>query len=314
MIIIVLISLFVLFAIAFAIIWFMFFNLDAKTCERLAKTCKKSLETGHYKKAQDLLWILSRKDKNIEIKYQLGVSQLALKEYKKARATFESILKVDKKHAPSLTKMAKLERIEKKYEKALEYYLLSIKIDARNVENFIGIAEIYFENKEYEKALEIYQKAMELIPDEPSIQLSILKCKTELCEIGGELDCQSVVEEFLNNNELSEKLPEYHREIAKVYAKSGDLSKSKEYCEKMLKDKPNDIETLRMMGLLMLLKQDFDSAKSYLTKAFSIDPKSVETHNILSYVVCHQVENTTVRACRLEYYNLVKEYLNKKDT
>ncbi len=309
MIVIVLLALVVTFAFLFVVVWTYFFNIDEKMLARMTEVCKKALELGHYRKAKNILWFLSRKDKNIEIKYQLGLSQLALKEYKKARDTFEAILRVEKMHAKSLTRLAEIECIEKHYEKALECYICSIKLNARNVENFIGIADIYFVNRDFSKALEVYQKALELEPENDKIKLSILKCKAELCEVGGEIDCKSVIEEYTQSQEI-EDVPEFNKEIAKVYAKSGDIRTAQEYCEKMLSYKKNDVETLQMLGLLMLLKQDFEAAKSYLTQAFSADPRNPETHNILSYVISQQVDNTPVRVSRMEYYNLVKEYLN----
>lgn len=313
MIIVILGTLFILFAVVFAVVWFLFFNLDDATCERIAKLCKKLIELGHYKRAKDLLWLLSRKDKSIDVKYHLGLSEMALENYKKAATTFKSILKIDKQHAPSLTCLAKIEFIEKRYEKAFEYYLLSMKIDAKNVENFIGIAKIYFINREYEKALEVYEKASELSPENTEIATEILSCKTELYEAGGDIDCDTLLKEFDNLIENHEDIPDLHGKMAKIYAKSGNLSKAEEYCKIMLDSDAKDLESLKMMGLLMLLQQNFDAAKEYLTKAFSINPKDAETHNILSYIVCQQVDNTPVRVCRMEYYNLVKEYLKKDE-
>ena len=309
MIVITLVALVITFAFLFVIVWNYFFNLDEKKLKAITEECKKALEVGNYQKARNVLWVLSQKDKSIEVKYQLGLSELALKDYKKAKATFEAILKVNKQHANSLTRLAEIEYIDKHYDKALQFYLDSIKINARNVENFIGIADIYFVNREYAKAMEVYQKALELDLDNTNIKLSILKCKTELCEIGGEIDCKALIEEYMQSGELKD-VPEFNREIAKVYAKAGEINTAKEYYEKMLAYKKDDIETLRMLGLLMLLKQDFEAAKSYLTQAFTLDPKNPEIHNILSYVVCQQVDNIPVRVCRMEYYNLVKEYLN----
>ncbi|MCQ2789562.1 MAG: tetratricopeptide repeat protein [bacterium] len=301
----------VVFSFLWIGIWFWFFRIDDVKLKKLSEIGKQAFDAGHFKKAKAIFAKIMKKDKSLELKYKMGVSMLELNELKQARSCFEAILGVNPNHVMSILKLGEVEKRDRNYAKALEYFTLALKKDPKNVTNYINVAEIYYLNQEYQKAIEVYEKASEIDPECPEVILGLLSCKTELCNLDSEYVCDSLIEEYEKVEALVERLPKYHFEVAKTHAKSGNVKKAIDHCKKSVENNPNDFESYRLLGLLMLIRQDYDAAKDALTKAIEICPDSKETHNILSYVMCQQMEGLPFQACRLEYYDLIKGMLKK---
>lgn len=298
-----------IFSIAWFCVWFWFFRIDQKTLLKMADLGRKAFTKGHYKKAKELFQKIVKRESGFDVKYKLGISQMKLGEFKGAKLCFEEILKKEPKNVDALIKLAAIYLEEKNYEKAFDYYKQVLTFQHNNLESILGIAMIYFENMDFKNALDVFERAKDLSPDDEKISIAILKCRSELCDMDDKVEITKILDDYMKIGRVAENIPEYHVAVAKTFAKTGNINDALAHCERSIELNPKDIEARQLLGLIQLIKQDFEGAKDTLNMALSYNPNDKETHNILSYVVCQQIDDCPLQKCRKEYYNLIKDYL-----
>ncbi len=300
----------ILFSVIFFLIWLWFFKENTKSVENFYKLAIKAFESGNYRKAKAFFLQDSKINLNIDAKLKLGISHMKLEEYEDAKACFESVLKKSPKNLDALINLAKVISSEGNYDEAIQLFNKVAEIDLKNSsQNTINICNVYFSKGDYEKALELLNEAKNKNPDDVDIQFNIIKLKSKMCNIENDEECKQILDEYIKLSN-SEKLPsDFSIAIAKAYAINGDSQKAFEYCQKAISLNPEDVEAYQLLGLIQLLMQDFDKAKSNLTIALNIQPSNKETHNIFSYLFCKQVDDCPLQECREKYYKLVKKYL-----
>lgn len=298
-----------IFSFVFFLIWVWFFKEDKEPVENFYKLALKAFEAGDYKKAKELFLQISNLDSNIDAKYKLGITCLKLKEYDDAKSYLEAVVKKNPKNKDAINKLAEVLQLQGDYDEAINILGKVAKQDPKNPENAINMSDVYFNKGEFEKALEILESAKKNSPDNTGILFAIAKCKNQLLNIENDEECKNILDEYIKLAGRKDLPDEFNITIAKAYAINGEVEKATEYCQKAISLKSEDMEAYRLLGLIQLVKMDFDGAKSNLTIALNIQPNNQETHNIFSYLFCKQVDDCPLKECREKYYKLVKKYL-----
>lgn len=296
----------ILFSILWIFVWIWFFKGNKISSSNLYKVGNKAFENKDYKKAKKILSLITD---SLEAKYKLGITHFNLGEYEQSRGCFEQILKNSPKNFDALFNLAKTLEAEKNITQALEFYNKALGENPKKIECYLSIGNLYQYQGDCVKAIETLEKALEFEPDNTNILFNIIKCKGELIDPENQEEYQKIIEEYINISDRSDLPLDFHFSFAKTYAKSGEIERSLEYCQKAIALNSEDIEAYQLLGLIQLLRQDVEGAKNSLAVALSFQPSNKETHNIFSYVLCQNVTSCTLNQCRENYYKLIKKHL-----
>ena len=298
----------IVFSALWFFVWSWFFRINQKNVVRFKKVAKKAIEKGNYKRAKELILKALKIGRNLELEYQLGISQVNLNEIKDAQRTFENILNENPEDINIMLQLAAVLFDDKKYDKSLELYEKILTNDSSNIEALIGKAKILVAQKKYAKALVLLDKVSEVAPDNNQVIVLILQCKSELINIDNKEEYDEIINQFVENESNNEKSFEFNLSYAKIYAKNGEVERPIELCKRAIESNSSEMQAYQMLGLLYLVKKDYQSAKNILNVAFGLDAKNEETHKIFSYVLCQQVDNCPLQLCREKYFELIKQY------
>lgn len=299
----------ILFSIVWSLVWFWFFKNDKASIEKIYKSGDKAFEAGDYKKTKALLLSVPDLSANPDAKYKLGIAHLELGEYDAAKAIFEQILKTSPKNVGALSNLAKILQLQGKDNEALEAYSKIIKENSNDVNSYLAISDIYNKQGDYDKALETLEKIKSIVPDNAQVLFSIVKTKSASFDIESDDDYQQIIDEYttlVGNPDLPK---EFDIMLAKTYAKNGQIDEALVHCKKAIEINDSDIDAYRLLGLILLIKQDLAGAKNSLSMALNLKPSSVETHNIFSYLLCSQDKDCDREKCRKKYYKLIEKYI-----
>jgi tetratricopeptide (TPR) repeat protein len=298
-----------IFSVVLFFIWRWFFDANKEPVENFYKLAQNAFESGDYKKAKDLFLKIKKIDSNMDAKYKLGITFLKLSEYQNAQECFEKVLKKQPQNIDVLSALAKVFRLKGDYNEAVNIYTKIVEKDSKNPEGLLNISQVYYEQNDYFKALEVLEKAKEKFSDNSNILFSIIKCNSKMKDMENDTECKEILEEYIKLSERKDLPPEFYTEIAKTYAMSGDSDNALEACQKAIALNSEDIHAYQILGLIQLIHQDLENAKTNLTIALNIQPSNKETHNVFSYLLCHQVDDCPLDKCRENYFELIKKHL-----
>lgn len=265
----------------------------------------EAFKKREYKRARNMfLKSLSKNPDFVEAKYNLGLAYLSIEEYEKAREYFEKVLEEIPDDFSSLFNLALAFQLDELYSEALEIYQKAILLEPQDVDCYLNIAVIYFEKQDYQKAIEYLVMAKDISSDRTDILFSIARCKDEMCHYDNEDEITAILEEYEALIEKPDLPGDFDISIAKAYAKSGRLDDSMEKCLSALeKDFFND-EACRLLGLLLLIKNDAENARKNILKAIDIDPDIPESYNLLSYVFFLEENIEEFNKMKIKYKNI----------
>lgn len=299
----------IMFSALWLIVWGWFFRISKKTSIRFQDIGKKAFANGNYKKAKELLLKAMERGKNPDIKFKLAISYLNLKEYTNAQVLFEELLKDSPENIDIMLKLAETYGKQKKYVEALDIYTKILNKKPKDLHCLLKVANIYFEQEDFEKCIETLATIEKLAPGNKEALILSLKCKAELADPDNEDEYGNIINEYLAFSQKNETTPDFEISLAKVYAKNGDLTNALTTCKKAMEISTENVKAYQMLGLIQLIKKDYEGAKRTLNIALGFEPKNEETHNLFSYVLCQQVDGCPLKACREKYYKLIEKYL-----
>lgn len=300
-----------IFTILLSLVWKWFFENTNSQSDDTYKLSEKAFKDGDYKKVKELLSTSFSASATKEAKLMLGISRLNLGEFDSAKALFEQILKAMPKNFNALFNLAQAHQKQKNYDEAIDIYNKALNENKDNLDCIINIGIINYEKGKINDALEHLEKARQISPDNTLVLFSIAKCKSALCDLDNAEACQQAIEEYAKIANSPDLPSEFNSDLARFYAKSGNIDGAMECCKKVLQINSENIEAYKILGLIQLIKKDFAGAKATLTTALNLKSDDIEAHNILSYVLC-QNENECLRdKCREKYYEVIKKYLKE---
>lgn len=298
----------ILFSVIWLSAWFWFFHKENASPAKMNKRIDNAFESGDYKKAKENLLKTPNLNSNTDALFKLGTSHFKLGEYEDAKKCFEQILKLTPKDINTLLNLAQLLEQQGNYEEAIEIYNKILSQNDKDILAYLRIGNIYSKQGKYESALEILEKAKQISPENIQIECSITRNKIELCDSESD-EYKQLIDEYANF-EGKEDLPnDFKFNLAKFYAKDGNIEGALEYCQKAIEESEHDVEAYQLQGLIKLISRDIAGAKNSLSIALNLQPSNTETHNIFSYLFCNQTDYCEKEKCRKKYYKLIEKYL-----
>lgn len=299
-----------IFSIIFVLTWAWFFKNEKDFCENMYAAGLKRLEAGKYLRAKLLFQrVLLMDSKYKAARFNLGVACFNLNDYNLAQNSFEQVLSDSPKDFDATFFLAQTLQLKRNYETSAEVYLKAIELNDKCVDCYFNLGFVYYKQAKYEQALEYLNKANTMHPENERILFYINRCKDELCSYDEVSQGLEIIDEYLSISDTSNLPKDFHLLIARAYAKVGMIDKSEEYCKISLSEDTEDIESYKLLGLIRLIKKDFIETKSLLSTALHLQPKNKELHNLLSYVLCYQVDDCGLNRCREKYYKLMRNFL-----
>ncbi|MDD4556962.1 MAG: tetratricopeptide repeat protein [Alphaproteobacteria bacterium] len=116
------------------------------------------------------------------ILFEKAYLDLLLEHSQKAKATFESVIKLNPNHLEALINLGLLEAEEKNFQKAEELYKKAIRLDNQNLAAHLNYATLLYQQKRLHEALEEYRQAVILQPEMPEASNNIALILRDLGE------------------------------------------------------------------------------------------------------------------------------------
>lgn len=299
------------FSIVLATVWAWFFKNEKAFCEKLYAAGTKAFDEQKYQKAKTFFSKIIQvspgyKDSN----FKLGLAFYELQEYAPAIASFDRILKAAPKNFEALLHLAICFQALEQYVKAEEAYKKALKENAKSGECLFGLGFICYVEQKYKEAIDFFTQAGETFADKAKLAFYINKCRDEMAVYDDDSQGLEIIEGYLKIANEPNLPKEFNISLATAYAKIGQIHEAMDYCKKALAVNPEDVESYKLLGLLQLVQQDYVSTKSTISTGLHLQPGNKELHNILSYVLCQQIDNCELNHCREKYYELIKNFLN----
>lgn len=294
----------------FACVWLWFFKSEKESCGSLYKKGKKALKKQNYTLAKDLfaqIFLIEPKFKDVE--YLLGICLLELSEYDNAKICFENILKVSPNDLSALLSMAQVLRKQGKDDEAQEFYNQALEQDNENPFCYLNLGLIQYKKGDYQAALELFGKIQEKSTEYEQALINIVMCQSQLCNFEDEKECKAILDEctkILKKKNLPE---EFYNVLINLYARAGKIKETTVLCKKVMMLYAENFEAYKILGLIQVIKGEFNDAKNTLSTAIHLQPKNKDLYEILSYVMCRQEDDCERRVCREKYYEIVKKFI-----
>lgn len=287
-----------------------FFSGEKESYGKIYEMGMKEFNAEQYKKAETFFSkIIAMAPKYKDAKYKLGLIYLKLKNYEKAKVQFEESLSDSPNNYDILYNLASSLQHLEKFDEAEAIYTKAMKENDKSTDSYFGLGLVKYNQKDYAQALEFFTKADQMAPDNNLYSFYINKCKDATTDYEDLNQVNEIINNYLGLENTSELPDDFELSLALAYIKTGNIDEAEKYCKKALMKNPEEVESYKILGLINLVKKEFEEAKSFLKTALNLKPNSKELHEILSYALCYQVDNCTLNECREKYFKLVKNFL-----
>src|SRR3990172_3793255 len=173
---------------------------------------------------------------------------------------------------------------DKRDSAAIEYFKVTTDLARWNVDAWIRLGGLYFDNKKYEEVVKVMDEAIELFPDDFTINL-ILGLSL------AQLDKHSEAKPYLKNsvelnpNDLN-SLSSYAYTLSQL--KENDLAIN--YLKQALTIKPDDVNLLGTLGLIYDAMKMWTECDSVYERALQIDSQNALVNNNFAYSLSERGE------------------------
>lgn len=294
----------------FAFVWLWFFKPERESSNSLYKKGKKALAKKDYALAKDLfsqIFLIDPKFKDIE--YLLGICLLELSEYDNAKICFENILKASPQNLHALLSMAQILQKQENDDTAQEFYNKALEEDNENPICYLNLGIIQYKKGDFSSALELFEKIKEKSSEYEQGLINIIMCQSQLCNFEDENECKKILEECTKLLKKKNLPKEFYNVLINLYARSGKIKEATALCKKVMTMDAENFEAYKILGLIQVIKKEFNEAKNTLSTAIHLQPKNQDLYEILSYIMCRQDDDSERQICRAKYYEIVKKFL-----
>ncbi|MEA1972580.1 MAG: CDP-glycerol glycerophosphotransferase family protein [Candidatus Cloacimonadota bacterium] len=225
----------------------------------------------------------SSNEVEIDEEYEKKIVKKDTSEIDKANSVFENFdYSEDDFGAKSLANSIE-NKVDNVQESEREYALKrALEDDPFNNSKIKELIYYYLENLNYESA----ETFANMIPEDSEANLLSAICldKQNLMDLA-----LQKIESINDVSSFEDKMKVmYYTSIAKIKMKNNKMFEVKNYIEKALKIEPDNLDALLSFGSYYILNQDYDSAKIYLTKAYSLSPKNIKANFGMALVLQNQ--------------------------
>lgn len=130
-------------------------------------------QSGQYKTALGYLKQVEPEYQTSDVRFQTGLTQLALKQYDEAKETLTSLIKDDKSYTSSYSALARVYAAQHDYEQALRTVQEGLAVDEYNEHLYAQGADMASHLGDTKTMSKYLKKAHQLAPDNSSITLSL---------------------------------------------------------------------------------------------------------------------------------------------
>jgi tetratricopeptide (TPR) repeat protein len=238
--------------------------------------------------ADEYNYILKQKNVPLEIKVRIGASYFnrSLKDSSLTKITKEFFQTIDKDTIDWQVKMflGAVAINEKRDSAAIEYFKAATDLARWNVDAWIRLGGLYFDNKKYEEAVKVMDEAIELFPDDFTINLIL---GLSLAQLDKHLDAKPYLKKSveLNPNDLN-SLSAYAYTLSQL--KENELAIN--YLKQALALKPDDVNLLGTLGLIYDAMKMWTECDSVYERALQIDSKNALVNNNYAYSLSERGE------------------------
>ncbi len=106
-----------------------------------------------------------RKDSVAVLHNKMGMAELLMQRFGRARKSFERALKADPAYAEAMNNLGVVHYMQNNYKKAIKQYLKAVTASPNNASFHSNLGTAYFARKKYEEASASYLRALELDPE-----------------------------------------------------------------------------------------------------------------------------------------------------
>ena len=231
--------------------------------------------------AEEYDYILNEKNVPLDIKIRIGASYFnrSLKDSSLTAVTKEFFETIDKDTLDWQVKMflGAVAINEKQDSAAIGYFKLVTELARWNVEAWVRLGGLYFDNRKYEEAVKVMDEAIELFPDDFTINLIL---GLSLAQLDKHSDAKPYLKKSseLNPSDLT-SLSSYAYTLSQL--KENELAI--QYLNQALKIKPDDVNLLGTLGLIYDSMEKWSECDSVYEHALQIDSLNALVNNNYAY-------------------------------
>lgn len=238
--------------------------------------------------AEEYNYMLMQKDVPLDIKIRIGASYFnrSLKDSSLAQVTKEFFQTIDKDTLDWQVKMflGAVAINEKNDSVAIENFRIVTDLARWNVEAWVRLGGLYFDNRKYEEAVKVMDEAIELFPDDFTINLIL---GLSLAQLDKHSDAKPYLKKSveLNPNDLT-SLSSYAFTLSQL--KENELAVN--YLKQALKINPVDVNLLGTLGMIYDAMQKWTECDSVYQRALQIDSLNALVNNNYAYSLSERGE------------------------
>jgi tetratricopeptide (TPR) repeat protein len=238
--------------------------------------------------AEEFNYMLKQKNVPLDIKIRVGASYFnrSLSDSSLAEITKDIFQTIDKDTLDWQVKMflGAIAINEKRDSAAIEYFKIVTDLARWNVDAWIRLGGLYFDNRKYEEAVKVMDEAIELFPDDFTVNLIL---GLSLAQLDKHSEAKPYLKKAveLNPNDLT-ALSSYAYTLSQL--KENELAVN--YLQQALKIKPDDVNLLGTLGLIYDSMEKWTECDSVYERALKIDPKNALVNNNYAYSLSERGE------------------------
>lgn len=213
--------------------------------------------------------VLTIEPENLEVWCNLGYIYWEINDLNKAKLCYFKAYKLDAKNNKVLQSLSLLYYLLEDYQKALDLAKELEQISSeKNNERAMHLAMCYVAVKEYKKANLLYEKILNENLENSTFLNNYANCLKALKQF------QKAEEYYLKSLEKEQKNPNFHFNYGQFLYEQGKKELSISHFQEVLRQDPEDIESLQYLAKLFEEKNPKEALKIY-KKILTINPSNI---------------------------------------
>ncbi len=227
-------------------------------------------------------------------------------------------------HAQNILRQAEVAEKEYNFNLALDLYRQAITKKENEFYALSSIARIYNNIQNYNQALEIYQSLASKFPDNPTTILGMAHTWIKKENLDQSYPLLGKVSKILNQYKTNPKIKNQKDVEIDLYLNYGlwhfhkeNYEQASRYFQKAIEENPAFIEALTKLAHTYIIQKRFSQAKILLKRAYDINPKHSDVHQILAYYHLYlgqhkQKNSTNLNAINESYESALQSLLQAR--